>query len=400
MLNRLRIGAKLMVGFGVVVVLSVFLGGMAIYFMRSVGDEATHLAEDSAPTVKYANEVERNTMLVTMDSRAFQFTGDQAFYERSLKGMEKLQAAMKETNRLADDHKLESLDKNIHQCIDAVDDFTREMKQVYSLDAELKKIYQSMSDAAGRFVKNSEAFVESQNTLIQTNLAERQRKQQLVSEIAQFGVNARVTNFKAQATSDMALMQKAIDGLDGLKAVVEQLRAITRKQEDLKQIDTIVASAAEYQQAMRAYREAALAKNEAGERAARAEMDKAAGLFVGASNTFETSQRQQTIDEVKERTHKLELANNVVNIGYQMRVANLAAQALRKPEDLKVGIDMFAKADKQLDELKAITVNPANLTQIESVREALASYRDAMQAYMNAWVDLNSTGDKAKQNRG
>ena len=99
-------------------------------------------------------------------------------------------------------------------------------------------------------MNNANDFRSMQNVAFKKELNERQKKVQTVTQIVALGTKVRVTNFKAQATDNMAMMQDAIDTLSGLGKYTGELRPITRDAEDIKRIDATEAAANRYSENM------------------------------------------------------------------------------------------------------------------------------------------------------
>ena len=66
-MKNMKLGVKISIGFGLLIVISCVLGAMAVINMRTVERESTRLAKEYMPEVAVAASVERNT-LQTMTS--------------------------------------------------------------------------------------------------------------------------------------------------------------------------------------------------------------------------------------------------------------------------------------------------------------------------------------------
>ena len=55
--KNLKLGAKLAVGFGVLIAISMFLGGMAVINMSKITTESEYLANEYVPEVKIATDL-------------------------------------------------------------------------------------------------------------------------------------------------------------------------------------------------------------------------------------------------------------------------------------------------------------------------------------------------------
>ena len=71
-------------------------------------------------------------------------------------------------------------------------------------------------------------------------------------------------------------------------------------------------------------------------------------------------------DVLAERLQKITMANDVIDLGNDVRVKNFKSQALRNPALAKEALANFDKMNTLLDNLKKITRKDVNLTQIEA----------------------------------
>ena len=120
-------------------------------------------------------------------------------------------------------------------------------------------------------------------------LVERLDKITLVNDIIDLGNDTRVKNFKSQALGDPALIEAAQKNFDAMDKKFEELRAITRKDIDIKRIDETKAAAAEYKKAMSDLLTNWLALREVGEKRA-----KVADQVLAAARETATAGIEQT----------------------------------------------------------------------------------------------------------
>ena len=98
MLSRLNVGTKLLIGFGIVVGLSVALGVMAMYFMKAVSYDANHLANASAKMIQRANVVERDAQNTLFAARGYRFTGEESYMQQVRASLSNLEQALNQSH--------------------------------------------------------------------------------------------------------------------------------------------------------------------------------------------------------------------------------------------------------------------------------------------------------------
>ncbi|MBL9126242.1 MAG: hypothetical protein JNL97_01285, partial [Verrucomicrobiales bacterium] len=121
-----------------------------------------------------------------------------------------------------------------------------------------------------------------------------------------------------------------------------------------------------------------------------------AALAVTNATTSADGDVKATVDEtlIRDRVHKIALANEVIELGNSIRVGNFKAQASRDPALFREAQKLFAGVNAKLDELKAVTKQEVNLKQIADCRAAGQAYNDAMTGFLANWLAREDLGKK------
>lgn len=129
------------------------------------------------------------------------------------------------------------------------------------------------------------------------------------------------------------------------------------------------------------------------------EMEDAAARYLDNGTQFlegQTSAMKKEIageidpDKLIERLRKISLANSILELGNRVRFENSRAQLTRDAAAVTHLRDQFVEIDKSLDTLKALTVHPIHLRQIQGVREAADVYRKAVEGVGTEWLALEA----------
>ncbi len=116
--------------------------------------------------------------------------------------------------------------------------------------AAILRYQKQMDEAAGSYVEFCNAFLQSQQEQLTADMHMRTAKILLANDIIHLGNDARVKAFKAQATRDMNLVEKALENFAKLDEKYNALREITRLDVDLKRIDQVQAAGNNYARAL------------------------------------------------------------------------------------------------------------------------------------------------------
>ena len=98
--------------------------------------------------------------------------------------------------------------------------------------------------------------------------------------------------------------------------------------------------------------------------------------------------------EVEDCVNKLELANDLIDLGNAIHIGSFKAQANRDPACLLETQKKFTEVNRKWDDLKALTKQEVNLKDIADCRVAGQAYNDAMTSFLKNWVAHEELGQK------
>jgi methyl-accepting chemotaxis protein len=147
----------------------------------------------------------------------------------------------------------------------------------------------------------------------------------------------------------------------------------------------------------------------------RGKMDSAAGAYIGSASAFLKNQNaaferdlvmvQQTADDgqvsaaqaLAERHLKITLANDVIDIGNAVRLANFRAQALREPKLIEEALASFNMIEAKLTELRTVTRLTADIAELNDVQKAAGAYSAGLKALLGQWQRLQEVGQRRER---
>jgi methyl-accepting chemotaxis protein len=127
-------------------------------------------------------------------------------------------------------------------------------------------------------------------------------------------------------------------------------------------------------------------------------MDTAAGRFVQASGDFLDSMNASFLREVRagasaaaltERHRKITLANDIIDHGNALRVANFRTQATDDVSYVRDALDGLDEINALISELRTITRLDADLREIDTVETAAANYGNEINRFLQAQTQRN-----------
>ena len=263
-MKSLSLGMKISLGFAALIIIACALGLMAIVKMGGVEVQSTMLANEYVPEVEVANELRGASNRVMYEMRGYAFTEDEDFYKQALTEMAAVEAALDKAVKLeAASPNLKALKGQIEKATKAYTEYKDISVQTKDIVGKLSEERKRMLDVAGRYMKNSSDFLVSQDEAFkrevgsnedadkkESMLLERLHKINLVNEVIDFGNEARIGNFRSQATRDPEVMKTAMLVFPKIEEKLNELQKTTRQAANLKQIEDIRAAGAAYKQGM------------------------------------------------------------------------------------------------------------------------------------------------------
>ena len=145
----------------------------------------------------------------------------------------------------------------------------------------------------------------------------------------------------------------------------------------------------------------------------RSGLDTAAAAYISNATEFITAQNaafERELADVQqataggrsrealvERHLKINLANDIINLGNAVRLANFRAQALRDPKLVEESLADFDLIATKLVELRPITRQAANINEINQIQRSGDTYKAGLLAFVGAWQELQDLGRQRDQ---
>ncbi len=258
--NDLKLGQKLGVGFGILILISILLGIIAIVNMQSISVKSGHLAEDYIPEVEIASALERHSLLTMYGIRGYHFTGQTSYLTEGQSNLQKVQIYLIQAEELGrNSEELVKLKESISAAEDAVNNYEKLITKTIEANTEIKKLRQTMDEEAKVFIENCYSYLNDQNATFEKeikqgnkNLDERLKKIGFINDIIDAGNALRIANFKSQADLDLLGLKKAANEFD-ISNLLTQIKAITYQAVNINNIAKVETSAGKYTAAMQSY---------------------------------------------------------------------------------------------------------------------------------------------------
>jgi methyl-accepting chemotaxis protein len=263
MFKHMKLGTKIITGFALLIVIACALGGLAVWNMKTVQSVATILVTENVPEVAVANNVERYSLETMYEVRGYTYTEDPKYLEGGKKYLEQVKKYLKDAKahgasspRLAKlteaAQKAESSALAYEQLLDQT------VKLTQGLDAERK----SAETAAAKYMQMCDDFLKGQNEEMLKDikagkdlaaLEERLKKISLANEVVDLGNWIVTGTWKSQFQRNPALFTETKKLFEKVYAKLDELKAITHQELNLKQIEECRKAGKTYEGNMEAF---------------------------------------------------------------------------------------------------------------------------------------------------
>ncbi len=263
MFKKLKLGVKIGGGFGILLILAISLGTLAVVSMDKVETQSVMLEQEYVPEVDIANKIERSSFWTMYAMRGYGFTGDEKLLAEARENMTALQERLDAAKKLGDEAEhLKALRPAVEKVEAQFASYRKLVDETVAVNKKMDEDQSRLDAAAAQYMGNCSDFLAGQNAKMDKEidefsapklLAERLEKIKLVSEIIDLGNATRIAAFKSQARRDPQIIKDANQNFDVMASKFAALRKITYQEDDLKRIDNTEQAANEYKAAMNEY---------------------------------------------------------------------------------------------------------------------------------------------------
>ncbi|MGE5609260.1 MAG: methyl-accepting chemotaxis protein [Bacillota bacterium] len=283
----MKLGTKISLGFVSVIVIAVLLGALAVWSMLGVKQDTVQMAKENVPAVAIANEIERDVARTMLEIRSYALTDETKYLDNARKQLDGVKKDLKDAKDLAaNSPHLGDLKNAVDQAEAKVLEYEQMANATVTKTEALNKDLEQMINAAEKYMKACYDYLDAQNKSLvallngnsassgqpntaTTNAAEvldRVTNINLANEIVDLGNAIRMGNWKSQALRDPKLLQETQKKFDEVDKKLAELRAKTRQQVNLDQLDACKTAAKAYNDSLTSFLNNWFAREELGKR--------------------------------------------------------------------------------------------------------------------------------------
>jgi methyl-accepting chemotaxis protein len=265
MLKNLRMALKMALGFGLLTLLLIIVGAIAVINLLQIQTDSVRLRDEYIEEVEIANNIERFAQKVMYEMRGYGFSLEGSFYTAAEEAREELLDWLAAAVDLAAQYEeLAALARNVEVASAAEARYAALADQTVEVVDTIIAARRVNDEAAGIAARNVSDFLDSQNVAFEreigagassTALQERLLKINGANDVIDIINAARIANFRGQLLSDPTIMDAAISDLQRVPGIIARIRTVTRQQANLDQLAAMESSTGNYQTAVQAIRD-------------------------------------------------------------------------------------------------------------------------------------------------
>jgi methyl-accepting chemotaxis protein len=259
-MNKLTLSGKLGLAFGSLILLTILLGGLAVWRINLAASSAADVAAMHAPEVRVAYNVHEAAWKTRFFVRSYALTGNESYLPKARERLAILKDQLKAADELAKKFpELDELDRGEAEALRKTIEFEGMLDRI---EAEFKNIdvQEAALDAAAKvFIRNCLALRASQQRKLweeirdkadAAKLVERAAKLALVGDLIDAGNAIRIANFKAQAANDVQALEGILQDFTVLDGIAARIAPMLHQQENIDHLAKIREAAGSYKAAM------------------------------------------------------------------------------------------------------------------------------------------------------
>ncbi|MBF0489575.1 MAG: methyl-accepting chemotaxis protein [Candidatus Omnitrophica bacterium] len=261
MWKKMGLAMKLGLGFGVIVLIAIALGSMAVINMKSVQKTADILVKENVPEVEMANNVERWSLKTMYEMRGFVYTEDEKFLENAHENLAKVKKYLTDAkNHGASSPRLTKLKESAEQAEAAALEYEKLANETVDVTKQLEGYRRTAEDAAKEYMDTCYKYLSLQDKQLHDSLEKpiidkeevknNLKQSVLVNNLIDIGNWIITGTWKSQFRRSPELFTKTEELFDKLYKKSDDLKGLLNDAEEIKLVDGNRAAAKNYQAQM------------------------------------------------------------------------------------------------------------------------------------------------------
>ncbi len=259
-MKTLTLGKKIILGFGSLLLITLMLGGMAVWVMSSSSGSAKILANEYASELGILSEIGEHLTAGQLSFRTYSFTGDKADADSARTHLNAAQQqVVKATELAARSPHLPKLKQEVGPYAQSLAAYIKMLDRTVETQEAMRATRKVMDENAASFIANITAIVDQQSKMLQEDidnkaapsaLQERRIKMDLGTKIRNEGNQVRIAGMKTLADRDPEVIQKALAHFANMTKLFAEITPLIRQPANIEELKKAKESADKYEDAV------------------------------------------------------------------------------------------------------------------------------------------------------
>ena len=247
--RNLKLGAKLALGFGLLIILAIALGTIAVLNMNKISIESEYLANEYMPEIGIISNLQESAQLLTREMQAYRLTEQQQYLDNAHTEQSKLEDLLNRISDLADNsERLVQLNKDLSNLKSLIADFNRIIDDTEKSTEKLHQLRAGYVDGTKKFMDGANSYLKNSENQLQKDIRQGKSAGQLLEDQDRI---TRINNlieganeiYKAMLSARASQDETALKNVDNAFQLIDNnvsgLRPLTNNSENLKLLNTV-----------------------------------------------------------------------------------------------------------------------------------------------------------------
>ena len=256
---------KMALGFGVVILIMLALGGFASWNMYRVQEQSTRLDQEFVTEAELANNLEVTALTVMYNIRGYSLSDEQRYYVEGMKSFANVKQRLQEAEELvARFPRLLKFKEALPDIHAALAQYEKLVNDTVAKNTQIERARQALDKHAAKYMEDCLSYLNEQKRLAEAGeaaplsggatdaRAEAIQRINAINEVISIGNEIRITTFKSQALRNPELIQHAQENFVVLEKRLQTLLENSRTDEHRRLIENVKLASQMYGNAMAA----------------------------------------------------------------------------------------------------------------------------------------------------
>jgi methyl-accepting chemotaxis protein len=251
---------KISTGFGLVLLICLGLGLLAVWNMQGISNDAASLSNEYVPEVSIAYEIQNNAAGAILEMNGYLLSGEDQYLASARKQMDSVRASLDKARELGEEYPhLTRLRQGVTRAEKLVAQFDTVAQETQADTARILELRKQMNLSASKFMNNCQDLYFGLNEAMEgmlysgsdgDSLGEQQSLLVSAFQVTKLANDLRAANFQAQALRSPEVMQKALKQVDKLIKALDELKGQIKDADNKNRIAATQKEAQAYREAM------------------------------------------------------------------------------------------------------------------------------------------------------